>query len=231
MADRFDELEEPFDFGLRAVELDDEHSFGFRKIRMDGRLGSFDRQPVHHFDRGRDDTGRDNLRYRSPGGLCRGKCRQDRFHGLWHAQDSKRHFGDDGERTFRAHERPKDIDAGRVECGPAEMDHLAVGKNRLDAQDVMNGEPVFQAVRAAGIFGDVAADRANQLTRRIGRVVVAMRRHASGHIEVDHTRLDGDALIGNVDVDDAVQPREPDEHAIGARKRAAGQARCRARAR
>ena len=149
MADGFDHLEEAFDFRLRAVELDDQHRLGLRKIRMDRRFGSFDRQPVHHLDGGGNDARRNDFRYRRPGGLGRRKGRENRLDRLGHAQNPQRHFRDDRERAFRTHEHTEDVDARRVERGPAEMDHLAVGKNGLDAQDVMNGEAVLQAVRAA----------------------------------------------------------------------------------
>ena len=84
----------------------------------------------------------------------------------------------------------------------------------------MHGEAVLQAVRAAGILGDVAANRADQLARRIGRVVVAVRRDAARDVEVDDARLDGDALVRDVDVEDAVQPRQHDQDAVGQGQRA-----------
>jgi hypothetical protein len=40
---------------------------------------------------------------------------------------------------------------------------VAIRQHRFDAEYVMNREPVFEAMRAAGIFGDIAADRANRL--------------------------------------------------------------------
>ena len=45
-----------------------------------------------------------------------------------------------------------------------------------DGEDVVDGEAVLEAVRAAGVLGDVAADRADLLARRIGGVVVARGR-------------------------------------------------------
>ena len=56
-------------------------------------------------------------------------------------------------------------------------------------------KPYFEAVRAAGVLGDVAADRADLLARRIGRVVVAERRDLPRDLEVGHARLDRDALV------------------------------------
>ena len=43
----------------------------------------------------------------------------------------------------------------------------------FDAEDVVDGDAVLERVRPAGVGGDVAADRAGPLARRIGGVVVA----------------------------------------------------------
>ncbi len=67
---------------------------------------------------------------------------------------------------------PSQIVAGRVERFAAEVDQRAVGQNDFEAEDVRGGEAVFQAVRAAGVFRDVAADAAHGLRRGIGRVEV-----------------------------------------------------------
>ena len=50
-----------------------------------------------------------------------------------------------------------------------------------------------------------------------------MRRDAPGHVEIDNARLHRHALVRNIDVDDTVQPREADEHAVGTRERSARQ--------
>ena len=59
---------------------------------------------------------------------------------------------------------------------------------------MVDGEAVLQAVRAARVLGDVAADRADLLARRVGRVVEAVRRDRPRDVEVRHARLDDDAL-------------------------------------
>ena len=61
-----------------------------------------------------------------------------------------------------------------VEMLAAEPDHLAVDQHHLDAEHVVGGQAVFQAMHAAGILRDVAADRAGDLRGRIGRVVEAL---------------------------------------------------------
>ena len=61
-----------------------------------------------------------------------------------------------------------------VEMLAAEPHHLAVRQHHLEPEHVVGGEAVFQAVHAARVLGDVAADRAGDLARRIGRVVEAL---------------------------------------------------------
>ena len=74
---------------------------------------------------------------------------------------------------FRSDEDAEQIEAGASSSGAAEVHELAVRQHGLDAEHVVHGEAVLQAVRAARVLGDVAADRAHLLARRIGRVVVA----------------------------------------------------------
>ena len=145
---------------------------------MHGRFGRLDGQPVHHLDRRRDDAFGDDLGHRGAGvggGIERRQNGPDRF---GHAQNPERHLRHHRQRAFGAHERAHQIEARRIERGAAQMHHLAVRQDGFDAHHVMDGESVLQAVRAAGVLRDVAADRTDQLARRIGRVVIAVRRDA-----------------------------------------------------
>jgi hypothetical protein len=56
----------------------------------------------------------------------------------------------------------------------ADAQDLAVDQHQFDAEHVVGGQAVFEAVHAAGILRDVAADRAGDLRGRIGRVVEAL---------------------------------------------------------
>ena len=69
------------------------------------------------------------------------------------------------------------------------------GSTNVAASTWWIGEAVLQAVRAAGVLRDVAADRADLLARRVGRVVVAVRRDAPRDVEVGDAGLHGDALV------------------------------------
>ena len=86
---------------------------------------------------------------------------------------------------------------------------------------MVDREAVLEAVRAAGVLGDVAADRAGLLARRVGRVVEAVGGDRLRDLEVRHAGLDDDALAVEVDLEHAVHPRERDDDAVGDRQRAA----------
>ena len=79
-------------------------------------------------------------------------------------------LGDDAKQSLRAGHQAEQVVAVGVQMLAAEADDLAGDQHHLDAEHVVGGQPVFQAMHAAGIFRDVAADRAGDLRRRVGRV-------------------------------------------------------------
>src|SRR5437870_297530 len=85
-------------------------------------------------------------------------------------------------------------------------------------------EAVLEAMRSPGILGDVAADRADRLRRRIGRIEISVREYALRHMRIDHPRLDNDARVGNIDLENAIEPRQADDDSAFGRQRAAAQA-------
>ena len=188
-------------------------------------FGRADRQRVHHLDRGRNDAGADDRR--TPPRRRRRSCRTRRA-----ASAPSRAAAGSARSTLvttasvpsEPTSRPSRSGPGVSASAPPSVHELAVGQHRFDAEHVMHGEAVLQAVRAAGVLGDVAADRADLLARRIGRVVVAERRDLPGDLEVGDARLDRHALVRDVDVEHAVQPRQRDDEAARDRQRAAGQA-------
>ena len=148
---------------------------------------------------------------------------QQRLHRFRPPQNPHGHAGDDGERAFRADDEAEQIGARRVGERAAQLDQLAVGQHRLDPEHVMNGEAVLEAMRAAGVLGDVAADRAHLLARRIRRVVVAERRDPPGDVEIGDARLHRHPLVRDVDIEDAVEAGQGDHEPAGDRQRAARQ--------
>jgi hypothetical protein len=85
----------------------------------------------------------------------------------------------------------------------------------------MDREAVLEAVRTAGVLGNVPADRADDLTRGVGRVVAAVRRDAFRDLQVRHAGFDGDPQVRQIDVEHAIQARKPDQHTVGMRQRPA----------
>ncbi len=121
-----------------------------------------------------------------------------------------------------ADERAEQVVAGLVELRPTEMDHLTIGQDDFQPGDVVRGEPVLEAVRATRVLGDVAADRAHDLARRVGRVE-EVRRHSHRDRHVGDPRLDAHPPVVEVDVEHPGEPRQH-KHAVGHRQRTAGQA-------
>ena len=226
-------VEELAHFGGRTIELDDQHGVGGGKIRMHRRFGRADRE--------RDPSSRPppaRCRRAMMSETPRRRRRSCRTRRAASAPLSGRRrirtvtLRDDRQRALRIRSStPSRSGPGVSASGAAELHQLAVGQDRFDAEHVVHGEAVLQAVRAAGVLGDVAADRADLLARRIGRVVVAERRHLPRDLEVGDAGLDRDALVGDVDVEHAVEPRQRDHER---RRRPAARrptGRCRARAR
>ena len=56
----------------------------------------------------------------------------------------------------------------------AERDERAVGEDDVEAEDVVGGDAVLHAAQPAGVGGDVAADRADLVRRRVRRVPEAV---------------------------------------------------------
>ena len=167
----------------------------------------------------------------SPAASIDAKPASSVVHRLGAPQQPQRRLRDDRQRALRSDEHAEQIEARRIEHGAAEVHELAVGQHGFDAEHVMHREAVLQAVRAAGVLGDVAADRADDLARRIGRVVAAERRDVLRDLEVGDARLDHGPQVRDVDVEDPVHARQADDDAVRDRQRAAGEAACRGRAR
>src|SRR5688572_8905608 len=104
----------------------------------------------------------------------------------------------------------------------ADPQDFAVDGDELEAQKIVRREAVFEAVHAAGILGDVAADRAGDLRGRIGGVVEAEMLHGMGDAEVGDARLHAGASVYDVDLEDPVEFSEPENDAVGERQGPAG---------
>ena len=92
----------------------------------------------------------------------------------------------------------------------------------------MHGQPVLEAMHAARILGDVAADRARDLRGRIRRVVHAVRRSRLGHREVRDAGLHACETAARIDFEDFVEPRQHQQQPARDRQRAARESGARA---
>ena len=163
------------DLGLRAVELDDQQRLDVERIAgMDELLDRVDRRAVHHLHAARDDAGADDAATHSPASSDDVKPTSTARAVSGFLQDAHRHLGDDAEQPFRAGDDAEQVVAVAVEMLAAEADDLAGDQHDLAAEHVVGGHAVFQAMHAAGILRDVAADGAGDLRGRVGRVVEAL---------------------------------------------------------
>ena len=137
-------------------------------------------------------------------------------------------FGDHGEQPFGPVDEREQVIARAVQRVAAELDDLAGDQHRAHAVDVVNRQSVLQAVNAAGVLGDVAADRAGDLRRRIGRVVKTVRCSRFGDRQVAHAGLDDRRSRERVDGEDPPELGERQQHATLVGHRAAGETRPRA---
>ena len=166
----------------------------------------------------------------SPPCSTRREADQHGARGLGLRQDAHGDLGDHAEQAFGAGHQAEQVVAVGVEVLAAEADDVAVGQHQLQAQHVVGGEAVFQAVHAARVLGDVAADGAGDLRGRVGRVVEARVLDRLGDAEVGHAGLGDDGAVLEVDVEDPVELAQAQHDAVGerqgaARERGAGAAR------
>src|SRR3984885_11446270 len=103
------------------------------------------------------------------------------------------------------------------------MHKRAVWKYDFESEHMRRGESVLEAMRAAGIFGNIAADAAHRLRRRVGRVEIFLWQNAAGDIEIYYAWFDDDARIGDVDFENAIHPRQADHDSIFDRERTAAE--------
>ena len=137
-------------------------------------------------------------------------------------------LGDQHHGAFAAGEQAGEVVARQVGGFAAGLDHGAVGQHEFESQNVIGGDAVGQGVRSAGVFGDIAADGAGALAGGIGRVEIAAALHGERDIEIDHAGLHHDALVFQVQFQDAVHAGEGDHEAALAGNRAAGESGARA---
>ncbi len=131
-------------------------------------------------------------------------------------------LGRDAQRALAADEQPDQVVAGHALDGaPADPEHLAVGHHPFHPQHVVAGDAVLERARAAGVLGDVAAERAPLPGVGIRRVEEALRLDRLHQIAGDHPGLDHrDEVLGG-DRPDGVHPLDAEDDASVDRHRPA----------
>ncbi len=80
-------------------------------------------------------------------------------------------FGDDAEEPFGTDEQPREIEAGFVFVrAAAKARHGTVREHDFESEHVITRDAIFEAPRAAGVGGNVAAERAIGAARGVGRI-------------------------------------------------------------
>ncbi len=210
--------------GFRPVQLDDQQRPDIERIAdLDEGFRRLDGQLVHHLHAAGNDAGADDAGDAFARGLGGREADQHRARGLRLLEDAHRHLGDDAEQPFRADNEAEQIEPAGIEMLAAETDHLAGDQHHLDAHHIIGGEAVFQAVHAAGILRDIAANGAGDLRGRVGRVIEAVIGDRRGDAEIGDAGLRGHRAVVEIDVEDAVELAHAEQDRILQRQRAAGE--------
>ena len=171
---------------------------------------------IHHLERRRYDPAGDDCRDRFAG---RADAREVGEQGADRAGQRRQAYGDlrrDPEVALGADKEPDQIWSPGLTTRAAQLDDRAVGEQDLEREDVICRDAVLEAVRAAGILGDVAAHSARRLTRGIGRVLETVRFRRGAEFRVDDAGLDHRAPVGVVDLQNPVEARQHEQHLAGA---------------
>src|SRR5690606_24383997 len=109
--------------------------------------------------------------------------------------------GDDAHRPLGADDQAAQVEADRVGGGAAEHGHLATRQHDFHGEDVAGGVPLGEAVGTARVVGDVAADGARLLGRRVRGEIEAVGSGGVTQVEVDDPGADPGGAVARVDVD------------------------------
>lgn len=211
-------VELPFfggDFFMGAFEFDDEDGFSaFGVSTGDGSLGSFDGEGVHDFESTREESGIDDSRDGIAGGFEGVVSDEDGVEGFGGGEESEGDLESDAEKAFGTAEEAGVIGAEMLAAAATEFDDFAGGKNNFHAEDMVGGHAVFEAMRAAGVEGNVSSNGADGLAGGVGSVVETVGRGGFGDVEIDDAGFDdGDAVL-RIKVDDSVESIQGDDDAI-----------------
>ncbi len=149
------------------------------------------RGPVDQLDQRQLQPAGDEVRDGDARGAERREHRDHRGRAVRQRRQPHPDLGDDPERALAADQQLGQVETGDpLDGAPPGLDHGAVRHHDLETEDVVAGHPVLDAAEATGVRGDVAADRAEGLARRVGRVPQPDVRRRPRDVGVDDARLE-----------------------------------------
>ncbi len=151
------------------------------------------------------------------------EAEQHRPGALGGAQQPDGRLGDDAELPLGAADQAEKIEPARVELRAADFDDLAVEGDEANAEDVVGRHAVFEAMRAARVHPDIAADGAGELRGGIGRVEEPVGPDGLRDREIGDAGLDARVAVGEVDLENAAHLAQAEDDRVLLRNGAAGQ--------
>jgi hypothetical protein len=130
---------------------------------MNRGFSSLNGKCVHDLERRRQHAGRDYVADGLPGSMRRSEGSQECLHHFRPLDNAQSDFGGDAQSAFRANEDACQVIARCIKRTGTELHQFAAGQYYFQRQDMRDGETVFQAVRSAGVLGDITADGADRL--------------------------------------------------------------------
>ena len=103
----------------------------------------------------------------------------------------------------------------------AKAQNLAFHGDDFDAQKIVGGQAVFQAMHPTRIFCHIPANRTGDLAGRVRRVIETVCLHRIGYGKVGDPRLRNYTAVFIVDFKNPVELAQPQQHRIGQWQRAA----------
>ena len=210
---------------IQTLQLNQQHGSGVIGIAGVGNiLHGADAQSVNHFQGGGNDALADDGGNGGAGGINIGKDAEKSPHRFRRRQQPYQYAGGNAESALRADKRPAQVIAGRLARRSAQVDDFAVLQDCFHADDMVGGCAVGQAVGAAGVFGDIAAQAARALAGRVGGIAQPELARVVVQIQVDDARFDQRSAVDGVHFNDAVHPGESDLQSVRGGNCAAAQA-------
>ena len=227
--DLTDALHARLDRRGQPVELDDEDGRGVgREAGVDIGLDGARDGSVHHLERGGHETGGDDGADRRRAVLDPLEVQEQRAHDRRVLREADADAGGDAEHPLASDEHAAQVEPGRLGVLAAQDGDAPVRQHDLDGQDVHGRDTLGQAVRSAGVGGDVPAHRAALLAGGIRRVVHAVGGQEPAQIGVQHAGLHPRLPRVEIDGEDAVHLRRHDHERAVERDGSSGQAGARA---